>query len=254
MLTASAPLLRRSVLLGAVAAAVLSILVFAGPQGAAAQETSRSVDRILASVDGDPIFASEVDRAIGLGLDQRNAGEDDRALRRRVLDGLIEQRLRMHEVDRFGFDEVPDAEVERALDGVRREVGSDDAALRRRLAEVDFDEASLKRLLRNQLLVLAYVEERVGPRVFVALDDIRAYYEATLVPEMRRQGQEAPPLDEVRERIRQVLREQRLTEEIGRWTEELKAQAQIEDNFERAEREAGGLPPLRLEVRRKASS
>jgi hypothetical protein len=217
-----------------------------------AQEASRSVDRILASVDGDPIFATEVDRAIGLGLDQRRAGEDDRALRRRVLDGLIEQRLRMHEVDRFGFDEVPDAEVERALDAVRREMGDtgDGAALRRRLAEVDFDEASLKRLLRNQLLVLAYVEERVGPRVFVALDDIRAYYDTTLAPEMRRQGQETPPLDDVRERIRQVLREQRLTEEIGRWTAELKAQAQIEDNLDRAEREAG-LPPVRLEVRRK---
>ena len=214
-----------------------------------AAQAAQVVDRILAAVDGDPILATEVDRAVGLGLDSRRSGEGDREFRRRVLDGLIEQRLRMHEVDRFGLTEVPTAEVDRALADVRQGVG-DAAAYEKRLRELQLDEESLRRLVRGQLLVLAYVEERVGPRVFVGLEDIRAYYDATLVPELRRRGEALPPLDEVREQIRGVLREQRLSEEIGRWTAELRAQAMIEDHFDR---ESATLPPLRLEIRSKRS-
>lgn len=227
--------------------AALAVVCLFSAALVAGQEPPRSVDRILAAVDGDPILASEVDRAVGLGLDSRRAGESDRDFRRRVLDGLIEQRLRMHEVDRFGFSEVPAAEVDRALARVRGALG-DEAAYQRRLREVQLDDEGLRLLVRGQLLVLAYVEERVGPRVFVGLEDIRAYYDATLIPELRRRGEVQPPLDEVREQIRGVLREQRLTEEIGRWTAELRAQAVIEDHFDR---EAAALPPLKLEIRAK---
>jgi len=38
----------------------------------------------------------------------------------------------------------------------------------------------------------------------------------------------------VREKIREVLREQRLNEEIERWTEELRREADIEDYFDRS--------------------
>jgi hypothetical protein len=57
--------------------AALALLGFAGPRPAAAQ--GRLVDRILAVVDEDPILASEVEQAIGLGLVERRAGEDDGA-------------------------------------------------------------------------------------------------------------------------------------------------------------------------------
>lgn len=203
------------------------------------------VDRILASVDGDPILASEVERAVGLGLESRRGEESDRDYRRRVLDGLIEQRLRVHEVDRFGFTEVPSADVDRAVERLRQELG-DESAFRRRLVELDLDADGLRRLVRRQLVVLAYVEERVGPRVFVGLDDIRAYYEAVLRPELSGRGEPLPPLEEVRERIRGVLREQRLTAEVARWTAELRLAATIEDHFERVSDE---LPPLRFEIR-----
>ncbi len=40
---------------------------------------------------------------------------------------------------------------------------------------IPLDDEGLRLLVRGQLLVLAYVEERVGPRVFVGLEDIRGY-------------------------------------------------------------------------------
>jgi peptidyl-prolyl cis-trans isomerase SurA len=221
-------------LLGTVAAA----------QAPAAAE-AKSVDRVLAVVDDDPILASDVERVAGLALDPRRPGEDDRGFRRRVLDGLIEQRLRFHEVEKFGFSEVPADAVDVQVAALRSQFPAA-GAFERRLAALGMNLAALRQLLTRQILVLAYVDERVGPRVFVGLEDIRRYYESVLVPEAAKSAQEAPALEDVRERIRGVLREERLNEEIQRWTAQLRERAVIEDHFDRV---AGELPPLRFELK-----
>jgi hypothetical protein len=63
---------------------------------------------------------------------------------------------------------------------------------------------------------------------------------------MRREGANLPPLDDVREQIRAVLREQRLLEEIERWTADLRRHADVIDHFEARHRE---LPPVAYQVK-----
>ncbi len=208
--------------------------------GLATSADRRLLDRVVALVDEDPILLSEVEQIVALGLAIAEPGEDDQALRRRVLDGLIEQRVRFHEIDRFGVVEVPPEEVERQLDEQRRRFASDEA-FRARLAAVGLDEQALRQLLARQVIVLRYVEERLGTRVFVGLDDIRTYYETELVSRLRAAGAPVPLLDEVRQEIRQVLREQRLNEELERWTEELRREADVVDLLDSTHEE---LPPV----------
>ena len=88
--------------------------------------------------------------------------------------------------------------------------------------------------------MLRFVEERLGPRVFVSVDDIRAHYDSKLVPELRAKGQPVPPIEEVREAIRVLLKEERLNQEIERWTSELRAAADVVDLLEAEKRP---LPP-----------
>ncbi|MGE5234000.1 MAG: hypothetical protein ACM3OB_07800 [Acidobacteriota bacterium] len=202
------------------------------------------VDRILAVVDGDPILLSDVQRAIGLGVVQRQTGETDHALYRRVLDLEIAERLRFHEVDRLGFTEISPRTVEETMKGFRARFASDQA-FADRLRELGLTTDSLKQLVVRQLMVLTYVEERLGARIFVTQEDIRAYYDSTLAAEMKRRGQPLPPIDDVREQVRQVLREQRLNDEIGRWTTDLRQQADVVDNLESVHQE---LPPVAFEV------
>lgn len=218
------------------AAGVALALVLAVPP-AAGEEL---VERIVAVVDDDPIFLSDVERVIALGLIEAAEDEDPRALRRRVLDALIDQRLRLHEVERFEGTRVSVEEVDRQLARIRERHGGG-AGLAAALERLGLDEEGLRLLLTRQLRVLAYIEERLGPRVFVDLDDIRAYYEGELVAEMARQGESPPPLADVREAIRRLLRERRLNEEIERWTEELRLAADVVDHFERPSRD---LPPV----------
>lgn len=209
------------------------------PSAAAAKTVLR--DRVLAVVDEDPILDSDVARIVKLNLLERNPGEADEAYRRRVLNGLIDQRLQFHEIDRFGFEQVPVDQIEKGVAQIRSRY-PDDAAFRKALREVGLDPKQLRLLVARQLLVLTYVDERLGPRVFVGLDDITRYYRDVLTPEMLKRGQQPPPLEELREDIRETLKQQKLTQETARWTRELRDKADV---VVYPEQPAGGpLPPV----------
>ncbi len=190
------------------------------------------VDRIVAVVDEDPIFLSDVERIIGLGLAVPSAGETDDQLRRRVLDGLVDQHLRFHEVERYDFGPLPLEQVEGRLAEIRSRF-PDRAALAARLAELGLSEPGLRHLLTRQLRVLIYVEERLGQRVFVDPEDVRDYHDRVLRPRAAEAGVELPPLEDKRQEIRQILRDVRLNEQIETWTWELRLEAEIVDHLDR---------------------
>jgi len=199
-----------------------------------------TVDRLLAVVDDDPILESQLVQTIGIGLVEQQAGEGETAFRRRILDGLIEEKLRFHEVDRFGFAEVPVDQVEEQFEAVRGRFPNE-RTFKARLEELGLDEQGLRQLLARQVMVLIYVEERLGARVFVGLEEIQAYYDEVLVPRLKEEDELVPTIREVREPIRQVLREELLNEEIERWTDELRRDADVVDYFDREQRD---LPPV----------
>jgi len=194
----------------------------------AAEAEIRRVDRVVALVDEQPILLSDLERVIGLGLMVRQPGESDDSLRRRTLDRLIELTLRQNELGRFGFQQVPVEEVDLQFDALRAGFESEEA-FRAELDRLGLDEQGVRQLLARQLATLAFVEERLGPRVFVGIEEIRRYYEETLVPDLAKIGQPAPPIEEVRESIRALLREKKLDEEIVRWTADLRRAADIVD-------------------------
>lgn len=205
---------------------LLTLLVLAAGAPSPGQER-RLLDEVLAMVDEQPILASDVERTIGLGLMERRPDESEEAFRDRVLEALIDQQLRFQEVDRYGFTELPVEQVEAQVQAMRDRFASPQE-WRRRLTELGLDEQGVRRLVARQLLLMTWVEERLGPRVFISLDDVRSYYTDTLVPELRARGEPVPPIEEVREQIRGLLREQRLNAEIASWTEELRLEADVE--------------------------
>lgn len=183
-------------------------------------------DRIVAVVDEDPILVSDLDRAIALGYSPRRPGEAEGAFRHRALSELIDDRLRFHEIDRFGFEPVPAADIDQQIEVVRTRLGGD-AALQKTLAGLGLNREALRQIVARQLLILTFAKERQGPKVFVDAKDIDAYYRNKLVPQMKRDGKTAPPVESVREEIRTLLQEERLNQEIEGWTKGLRAKADI---------------------------
>jgi hypothetical protein len=211
-------------------------------RGAGEAPAPAPVDQVVAVVDEDPILRSDLERAIGLGLVPQLPGESAAATERRALDALIEQRLRLHEISRFGVEDAPLDEVDRQLERLRARF-PDERAWSTELARLDLDEGEVRQILARQLSMLGYVEQRLGPRVYVSVEEIRKYYDEVLVPRLRAASEPVPPVEEIRESIRAVLREERLDREIDRWTLELRRQADVIDLLDA---EARPLPPVVL--------
>ena len=186
-----------------------------------------TVDRVAAVVDRQVITVSEVTQMVELHFFTRNAGESEDDYRHRILDALIAQALRFRDVERFGAEDIPKDSIEARVTeiGKRFPTPADlDAALKR--MELTPDE--MRALVKRQLQVEAYVQERFAPLVFVSNEEIETYYRGPWSEQRRKRGLAVPPLPEVREEIRALLRASRLDEEIAKWTTQLRERANVD--------------------------
>jgi len=201
----------------------LSILLLA----VALPAQSGTVDRVAAVVDRQVITVSEVNQMVELHFFPRNAGESEDDYRHRILEALIAQALRFRDVERFGAEDIPKDSIEARVTEIAKRFPTPadlDAALKR----VELTPDELRALVKRQLQVEAYVQERFAPLVFVSNDEIETYYRGTWSQQRRQRGLAIPPLAEVREEIRALLRASRLQEEIEKWTTQLRERANVD--------------------------
>ncbi len=188
--------------------------------------TAVTVDRIAAVVDRQVLTVSEVTQMVGIRFFPRTA-EDEDAHRREVLDALIAQALRFRDVERFGAQDIPADTIEARLLEIQRRFPNEaefNAAVAR--AELTLDE--VRALVKRQLQVEAYIQERFAPLVFISNEDIAEYYRGPWAAQRRERGLAVPPLETVREEVRTAVRSARLQEEIGKWTGQLRARANVD--------------------------
>jgi len=185
-----------------------------------------TVDRIAAVIDRQVLTVSEVTQMVGIRFFPRTA-EDEDDHRREVLDALIAQALRLRDVERFGAQDIPRDTIEARLLEIQRRFPSEaefNAAVAR--AELTLDE--VRALVKRQLQVEAYIQERFAPLVFISNEDIAEYYRGPWTAQRRERGLAVPPLETVREEVRTAVRSTRLQEEIGKWTGQLRARANVD--------------------------
>jgi len=185
------------------------------------------VDRVAAVLDRQVLTVSEISQMVELRFFPREAKQSTDDYRRAVLEALIAQALRFRDVERFGAQDIPKDSIEARLREIvaRFPTPADfDAAVVR--AELTPDE--VRALVKRQLQVEAYIQERFAPMIFVSTEEIETYYNGPWSAQRRARGLSVPPLNEVREEIRALLKSSRLTEEIDRWTTELRARANVD--------------------------
>jgi orotate phosphoribosyltransferase len=185
------------------------------------------VDRIAALVDRQVITVSEVSQMADIRFFPRKAGQSDDDYRHNILESLIAQALRFRDVERFGAEDIPKDSIEsRFLDIQKRFPSAADFAAAMQRAELSPDE--VRALVKRQLQVDAYIQERFAPMIFVSTDEIEAYYRGDWSQQRRQRGLPIPPLADVTEEIRTLLKSNRLQSEIDRWTTQLRARANVD--------------------------
>jgi hypothetical protein len=185
------------------------------------------VDRIAALVDQQVITLSEVSQMSDIRFFPRPAGQNDDDYRHSILDSLISQALRYRDVERFGAEDIPKDSIEaRLLEIQKRFASPADFTAAMQHAELTLDE--VRTLVKRQLQVEAYIQERFAPMIIISNDEIATYYRGAWSQQRRQRGLSIPPLTEVNEEIRTLLKSTRQQEEIDKWTAQLRARANVD--------------------------
>jgi parvulin-like peptidyl-prolyl isomerase len=139
---------------------------------------SPAVDRVVASVDGDPITMREVkDFAAqhGQPIDTDDFKSSDTA--KTVVKALIGQKLLEQEVKKYD-DKVDDAQVDKYIDNLRADKHLSEAEFRAQLQASGMSYDELRKRARLDLEKAMMIEEEVRAKIDVPDADIKAYYDA----------------------------------------------------------------------------
>jgi peptidyl-prolyl cis-trans isomerase SurA len=185
--------------------------------------TQQVVDRIVARVDHDVITQSDLNE---LGrfqklVDGKQQPSADR-LRERV-----EQWIVNREASLSGF-RAPDAKAaDKAFTNLQKRIGTP-AEFEKKLKEVGLTASQVKQMLERQIFLSRYLDYKFRPEVQVNERQIEEYYRKTLVPELKRAGQNLPPLASVADKIREVLVERGINQRATEWLDEMRARWKVE--------------------------
>jgi len=186
-----------------------------------------TIDRISAVIDRQVITLSEVNQMVAIRFFPRVSGRSDDDYRHDVLEALIAQSLRYRDVERFGAQDIPKDSIEARLTEISSRFKSP-AELAAAVASVELSMDEVRALVKRQLQVEAYIQERFSPLVFIPNEEIETYYRGPWSEQRRARGLAITPLDQVRDEIRTLLKSERLQTEIDKWTAQLRARANVD--------------------------
>jgi len=189
------------------------------------------LDRIVAIVNNTPILLSDWDEAwrcealmAGRTLESYSEAEKQEVFQRLVDQELLRQQMRS-----YMLTPVPASDVQAEVKEVREQLAKgDDARWQKLLEGAGLTEDELTRRLRHQLEVERFVDARF--RATIRVDDhaVARYYRDEFLPEVHKAGGKDVPLEEVSGKIREILIEQRMNEQLNNWIQSLREQADIQ--------------------------
>ena len=188
------------------------------------------VDRIVAVVNGHLVTWSDLDEQMRF-----EALENVRPLeqlvevqRRGAFEHLVQDRILRDQME--GTEPATASEVNARIAEVRVlwHQEKDDTKWTATLGRYGLSAGELRELAANQVEVWRFMEFRVRPLVRVSGEEVEDYYNKTLTPQVVAQSQTPEPLEQLREKIRQLLAAQKTTGEMEKWLENLKAQSKVQ--------------------------
>jgi peptidyl-prolyl cis-trans isomerase SurA len=138
----------------------------------AAAARAEIADRIVATIDGEPVTAHELAQY----AEEHGLGD---APPQRVLDLLITDRLLEKEIKTQGI-EARDDDIDRYIKEIQTRNGMDDAQFAQALARQGMTMATYRVRVKNEIEKAQLVNREIRQRVNVSPEEIRRYYQAHL--------------------------------------------------------------------------
>jgi hypothetical protein len=190
-----------------------------------------TIDRIVAVVSGRPVMESEMVQA--LRLEQILANKPPQAVPadelRAVLGRLVDQLLLSQQMDLANFQQTSPEEVQARIRELRTQVApsSSEDAWSSLLRTYDLSETDLAERISEQLRTVRFVDARFRPSVRLEPGAVESYYNTQLLPKMKQAGAQPVPMKDVQPKIREILVQQGMNDQLDIWLKALRTQAEI---------------------------
>ena len=193
----------------------------------------QTVDQILVLVNEDIIARSDL--LWSLALDPKApspAGNVSSDILRQKLDVMIDQRLIAQEARRVPGVQITPEEIGKKRTQLISQFKSE-AEFRQRVEAVGLTPQRIDDLVRQMIYIERFIDFRFRSFVFVTEQEVKTYYDERLAPEIRKQGQVPPTLDQtldgktVRERISDIMKQEKINQEIDTWLNATRQRADI---------------------------
>lgn len=216
-----------------IVAIALSTAVLAGTLMAAEPVFSSPgagvVDRVVASVNEDPVLASDVEDAAHIEalMQDKPAADVAPADLKAALDRLIDRALLRQQMSTQ--PENLSLPVRQRLAEIRAALPGADSPAKWTaiLAAYRVDEQKLKKYLEDQLELVHFIDARLRPSADVSWTEIQNYYNQKLLPELKERGAVPEPLRSVQGRIREILLQQKIDAQLSAWLASLREQGRV---------------------------
>jgi hypothetical protein len=180
------------------------------------------IDRILATVGGTLILQSDAVAAVRLGFLQVPSGQADPL--QWALDRLIERRLMLLEVDRYGPPEPDRVEIDAQMAEIDKRFASGQQ-LDTILREAGLSVGQLRLHVRDELRLDAYLKQRFASTFQATDQEVFRYYQDHQADFTV--GGNVLPFNDVREHARQAVIEQRRVAAIREWMAGLRRRTEV---------------------------
>lgn len=153
--------------------AALALFLCCGPPAAAQQQ----VDRVVASVDGDPITAHDV-HAFSVAMGHPVTTDDiaNNPDAKLMLKELIAAKLFQNESEKYA-DKIDDAQVDRYAQQLRQDRHMTPDQFKDALAQSGMSMRDFRKHARQELEKAMMIQQQVRDRVDISNADIQAYYD-----------------------------------------------------------------------------
>jgi hypothetical protein len=187
--------------------------------------TAEIIDRIAVTVNNRVITESEIFQQIRLTAflngEKPDLGTENK---RRTADRLVEQALIRREIEtgRYITTSTDSKSVYEQL--VKRY--KDRASYERALAEYRITDEEVRAALDWQVTLLEFVDIRFRPGIQVSEADLRDYYDTEIAPKAAN-SKEKVSFEDAREKIEEILTQQRVDNALDRWLGQARTQSRI---------------------------
>jgi peptidyl-prolyl cis-trans isomerase SurA len=192
------------------------------------------LDRIVAEVNGDVILESDVDEERRFESIQPYRGSNAEFSRERAVQRLIDRTLILQQAALEPEDAITEEDLEAQLVKLRKDIPTcaeshceTDKGWQKFLADRGFTVEEFTALWRKRMELLRFIEVRFRNGIRVSDDEIKEYYEKTMLPEYAKQKVTPPKLETVSKRIEEVLLQQQVGNLLRDWLKSLRAQGSV---------------------------